>query len=63
MLKLDVEKTSLWQQVFLQSKVNGAPYRGDQLPGVHWEWPKDTFLQRRLRDARVYAFNDKRELN
>jgi len=49
--------------VCLQSKVNGAVYLGEQLPGVRWEWPKDTYLQRRLRLGRLYSLNDKRELN
>ena len=37
-----------WLQVFNNSKVNGAPYRGDYLPAHSWEWPTDTYLQRRL---------------
>jgi hypothetical protein len=43
------EKPSFWQLVFSQSKVNGAFYDGEELPGYKWEWPKDTYLQRRLR--------------
>jgi hypothetical protein len=42
------EKRSYWQLIFLQSKVNGAPYNGDELPGQSWDWPKDTYFQRRL---------------
>lgn len=45
----DLDKPSYWQQVFLQSKANGATYNGEELPGRNWEWPKDTYLQRRLR--------------
>jgi hypothetical protein len=41
-------KPSCWQLIFLQSKVNGAPYNGETLPGESWEWPKDTYFQRRL---------------
>jgi hypothetical protein len=37
-----------WQGVFLQSKVNGASYNGEALPGQVWSWPKNTYLQRRL---------------
>lgn len=48
----DFIKFSMWQQIFLQSKANGAPYHGDQLPAWEWKWPKDTFLQRRLRELR-----------
>jgi hypothetical protein len=41
-------KPSYWQLIFLQSKVNGAPYNGEALPGQSWDWPKDTYFQRRL---------------
>jgi hypothetical protein len=47
-------KPSFWQLVFAQSKVNGAPYTGEELPGRNWNWPKDTYLQRRLRQTRWY---------
>jgi hypothetical protein len=43
------EKPTFWQLVFSQSKVNGALYSGEELPGYKWEWPKDTYLQRRLK--------------
>ena len=33
-------KPSLWQLVFLQSKVNGAAYHGEQLPRQNWKWPR-----------------------
>ena len=42
------QKLTYWQRVFLQSKVNGAPYIGESLPGHVWCWPKNTYLQRRL---------------
>ena len=42
------EKLSSWQLIFLQSKVNGAPYNGEALLGQRWDWPKDTYFQRRL---------------
>lgn len=48
----DAENPSFWQAIFLQSKVNGAPCRGDQLPRHHREWPKNTYLQCRLRYVR-----------
>ena len=50
----ELDKPSFWQLVFAQSKVNGAHYLGEQLPGSHWKWPEDTFLQRRLRQVRWY---------
>ncbi len=56
-------KPSFWQQVFSQSKVNGASYYGEQLPGTNWNWPKDTFLQRKLREARAAQANTKGALN
>jgi hypothetical protein len=63
MLKFDTQKPSFWQRVFLQSKANGAFYCGEQLPGIRWEWPKNTYLQRRLRDSRPYLGNDRRTAN
>jgi hypothetical protein len=39
-----LETPSFWQLVFSQSKVNGAPYNGELLPGRIWDWPKDTYL-------------------
>ena len=48
----DTEKLSFWQTVFVQSKANGAHYKGEHLPGYKWDWPKDTYLQRRLRQIR-----------
>jgi len=47
-METDLNKPSYWQLVFLQSKVNGAAYFGEELPGRNWKWPKDTYLQRRL---------------
>ena len=47
-MESDNNKPSYWQLVFLQSKVNGAAYNGEELPGRNWNWPKDTYLQRRL---------------
>ena len=48
-IEVKPRKTSYWQLVFLQSKVNGAAYNGEALPGREWNWPKNTYLQRRLR--------------
>jgi hypothetical protein len=44
----ELGKPSYWQLIFLQSKVNGAAYNGETLPGRNWDWPKGTYLQRRL---------------
>jgi hypothetical protein len=43
-------KLTYWQRVFLQSKVNGASYDGESLTGQVWCWPKNTYLQRRLKN-------------
>ncbi len=56
---VEIEKPSFWQLVFSQSKVNGATYSGERLQGYVWNWPTDTFLQRRLRQIRW----DKSSLN
>ena len=63
MREISMQKRSFWQRVFLQSKVNGADYRGDQLPGLRWSWPSDTYLQRRLKLARDARSEEERELN
>jgi hypothetical protein len=47
-----MSKNNFWQLVFTQSKVNGAAYFGDRLPTHSWDWPKDTFLQRRLNELK-----------
>jgi hypothetical protein len=57
------QKLSFWQVVFLQSKVNGAAYRGEQLPRRSWNWPKDTYFQHRLHRAKWYRVPDKHVLN
>ena len=58
-----LEKPSYWQLVFLQSKVNGAAYTGEELPGRNWDWPKDTYLQRRLRTHKFFHPTQYSKLN
>jgi len=41
------ERMTFWQLIFSQSKANGAQYRGETLPICRWNWPTDTYLQRR----------------
>ena len=53
-----LEKNSSWQRIFLQSKVNGAAYNGEQLSNCNWDWPKNTYLQRRLEYVRKYRCSD-----
>jgi hypothetical protein len=59
----DWARPSFWQLVFLQSKVNGASYRGEQLPRHKWNWPQDTYLKKRLRLAKWDQAPDKSRLN
>jgi hypothetical protein len=54
---------SFWQLVFSQSKVNGAPYFGDTLPGRTWDWPKDTYLQRRLQQSKWFQSTGNNRIN
>lgn len=47
-LKTSKEKhMSYWQVIFSQSKVNGGLYNDSELPVINWNWPRDTYLQRR----------------
>jgi len=59
----DQDRPSYWQLVFLQSKVNGAAYTGEELPGRNWDWPKNTYLQRRLRRHKVLRPSENFKLN
>ena len=59
----DTAKPSYWQLIFLQSKVNGASYGGDELLGRNWNWPKDTYLQRRLERTKSLQLAQECKLN
>ena len=59
----DQDRPSYWQLVFLQSKVNGAAYTGEELPGRNWNWPKNTYLQRRLRRHKFLRPSENFKLN
>jgi hypothetical protein len=63
MPQTELDKPSYWQRIFLQSKVNGAAYTGEELPGRNWEWPQDTYLQRRLRKAKFLEPRENSNLN
>jgi hypothetical protein len=41
-----------WELIFTQSRVNNGAYDGDRLAGNHWQWPKGTWFQTRLRYLR-----------
>ena len=43
---------TFWQLIFSQSKANGAQYEGEELPVCIWNWPKDTYLQRKRSSRR-----------
>ena len=58
-----LDTQSFWQLVFSQSKVNGASYNGEQLTSRIWDWPKDTYLQRRLRESKSYQTGNRADLN
>lgn len=51
-LAFRVKKPSYWQLIFLQSRVNGARYDGEGLERQKWEWPKNTYFQRRFKKVR-----------
>jgi hypothetical protein len=41
-----------YRDIFTLSPVNGAFYIGEHLSRNNWDWPKNTFLQRRLQELR-----------
>lgn len=51
-LTTNTRQLSFWQLIFLQSKVNGAAYHGDELSQHKWDWPHKTYLERRLHHLR-----------
>jgi hypothetical protein len=61
--EISLEKLSVWQQIFLQSKVNGAPYYGELLPGRDWNWPNDSYLKRRLKRLRSQPLSPDRAIS
>jgi len=62
-METTLNKPSYWQLVFLQSKVNGAGYSGEALPGRNWNWPKGTYLQRRLQREKWDQANNSSNLH
>jgi hypothetical protein len=51
------EQMTFWQLIFSQSKANGAQYEGEGLPVCVWNWPTDTYLQRRRSSRRSTALH------
>ena len=41
-----------WELIFLQSKANDGTYNEASLPDLKWDWPRETWLQERLRHLR-----------
>ena len=39
-----------WQTIFELSKVNGANYEGEGLSYTNWNWPEETWLQKKRRE-------------
>jgi hypothetical protein len=42
----------VWQSVFELSRASGATYGDDIPPHTNWNWPKETWLQRKRRELR-----------
>jgi hypothetical protein len=55
---IPMSSSNYWQLVFNQSRVNGAEYFGEQLPCNSWDWPKNTFLQRRLSELKKQRWDE-----
>jgi hypothetical protein len=54
-----LETPTTWQRIFLQSRVNGAPYDEEQHLSFKWRWPENTYLQRRLQYLRTFQLPDR----
>jgi hypothetical protein len=54
----EVSTIGSWQLIFKLSKVNNGAYHGDQLPSHNWPWPRETWLQKRLRYLRESTGSD-----
>jgi hypothetical protein len=50
------EEMSCWQLIFSQSKANGAEYAGEALPTSRWNWPMDTYFQRRRSVRQLFHY-------
>ena len=48
-----------WQKVFIMSTVNGADNCQDMLPSNGWEFPRETWLQKRLEELRAVERKEK----
>ena len=51
-MRPDIKPLSKYQAIWAQAKRNGTVQAFDSLPVHTWQWPTDTFLQRRLAELR-----------
>jgi hypothetical protein len=50
-----------WQKIFIMSTVNGADNCQDMLPRNGWEYPRETWLQKRLEELKEERKEDKHD--
>jgi hypothetical protein len=55
------QAVSSWQLIFQQSKANNGAYYGDRLSAQNWDWPQETWFQKRLRYLRRSNGRDAKE--
>jgi hypothetical protein len=56
---------STWEAIFSQSPVNEGFYDEQQIPQLHWDWPRKTWFQSRrdfLRDHEQNSLKTSRKL-
>jgi hypothetical protein len=51
-----------WASIFSQSPANNARYDGDRLPAQVWQWPADTWFQKRIRYLRAHGRQPRKAL-
>jgi hypothetical protein len=54
-----------WEAIFSQSPVNEGYYNEQQIPQLHWDWPRKTWLQSRrdfIRDNEQGGLKTSRKL-
>jgi hypothetical protein len=52
--------TTDWQKIFLLSTVNGADNYQEMLPSNGWQFPRETWLQRRLKELKQEQNDEQR---
>ena len=51
-MKPEIKPLSKYQAIWAQAKRNGTVQDLDILPALNWQWPTETFLQRRLAELK-----------